>query len=149
MFCFVRSLDPLFNSCIDGNGDEDVTEVAPVLHIQNDRANLKPLILFEDVDICFAEDRGLISAIQQIAEKAKGPVIFTANGMLKLLFFFHFSFEIHMNKSVDGISVKWIFADKNHGLPDNLERIEICFSLPSTKELLSHLSTVCNLILKL
>ncbi|CAA7013406.1 unnamed protein product [Microthlaspi erraticum] len=107
-----RSLDPLFSACIDGNGDEDVIEVAPVLHIQNDRANLKPLILFEDVDICFAEDRGLISAIQQIAEKAKGPVILTAN-------------------------------DKNHGLPDNLERIEICFSLPSTKELLSHLSTVC------
>lgn len=120
-------------------------EVAPVLHIQNDRANLKPLILFEDVDICFADDRGLISAIQQIAEKAKGPVILTANGMLKY-YFFPFSFVVHINKSVDGICVKWILADKNHGLPDNLERIEICFSLPSTKELLSHLSTVCILM---
>lgn len=80
IICFFRSLDPLFNSCTDGNGIEDVIEVAPVLHLQNDGANLKPLILFEDVDICFAEDRGLISAIQQIAEKAKGPVVLTANG---------------------------------------------------------------------
>ncbi|KAG2313505.1 hypothetical protein Bca52824_025062 [Brassica carinata] len=107
-----RSLEPLFNSCTDGIGVEDVIEVAPLLHIQNDRANLKPLILFEDVDISFGEDRGLVSAIQQIAEKAKGPVVLTAN-------------------------------DKNHGLPDNLERIEVCFSLPSTEELFSHLSSVC------
>ncbi|CAN7065374.1 unnamed protein product [Brassica oleracea var. botrytis] len=100
-----RSLEPLFNSCTDGNGVEDVIEVTPV-------ANLKPLILFEDVDISFAEDRGLVSAIQEIAKKAKGPVVLTAN-------------------------------DKNHGLPDNLERIEICFSFPSTEELFSHLSSVC------
>ncbi|EFH65410.1 nucleoside-triphosphatase/ nucleotide binding protein [Arabidopsis lyrata subsp. lyrata] len=107
-----RSLDPLFNSCTDGNGVEDVMEVVPILHIQNDGANLKPLILFEDVDVCFAEDRGLVSAIQQIAAKAKGPVVLTTN-------------------------------DKNHGLPDNLERIEIYFSLPSKEELFSHLSLVC------
>lgn len=44
-----------------------------------DRADVKPLILFEDVDIVFAEDRGFISAIKQIAEKAKGPVILTSN----------------------------------------------------------------------
>ncbi|CAN6938823.1 unnamed protein product [Brassica oleracea] len=100
-----RTLEPLFNSCTDGNGVEDVIEVTPV-------ANLKPLILFEDVDISFAEDRGLVSAIQEIAKKAKGPVVLTAN-------------------------------DKNHGLPDNLERIEICFSFPSTEELFSHLSSVC------
>lgn len=55
-------------------------EVVPILHIQNDGANLKPLILFEDVDVCFAEDRGLVSAIQQIAAKAKGPVVLTTNG---------------------------------------------------------------------
>ncbi|ESQ27359.1 hypothetical protein EUTSA_v10018028mg [Eutrema salsugineum] len=107
-----RSLDPLFYSCSDGTGVEDVIEVTPVLHIQNDRASVKPLILFEDVDICFAEDRGLVSAIQQIAEKAKGPVVLTTN-------------------------------DKNHVLPDNLKRIEIRFSLPSTEELFSHLSSVC------
>ncbi|KAJ4874309.1 P-loop containing nucleoside triphosphate hydrolases superfamily protein [Raphanus sativus] len=56
-----------------------------------------------------AEDRGLVCAIQEIAKKAKGPVILTAN-------------------------------DKNHGLPENLKRIDICFSLPSTEELFSHLS---------
>ncbi|CDY44525.1 BnaCnng11360D [Brassica napus] len=113
-----RSLEPLFHSCTDGNGVEDVIErylcsIRPLLHLQNDRANLKPLILFEDVDISFAEDRGLVSAIQQIVEKAKGNVVLTAN-------------------------------DKNHGLPDNLERIEVGFSLPSTKELFTHLSSVCT-----
>ncbi|CAF1913535.1 unnamed protein product [Brassica napus] len=64
-----RSLEPLFHSCTDGNG--------------------------------------------QIVEKAKGNVVLTAN-------------------------------DKNHGLPDNLERIEVGFSLPSTKELFTHLSSVCT-----
>ena len=44
-----------------------------------DREQLKHLILFEDVDINFTEDRGFVSAIQQIAEKAKGPVILTSN----------------------------------------------------------------------
>ncbi|KAF9682615.1 hypothetical protein SADUNF_Sadunf05G0127300 [Salix dunnii] len=44
-----------------------------------DREQLKHLILFEDVDITFTEDRGFVSAIQQIAEKAKGPVILTSN----------------------------------------------------------------------
>jgi hypothetical protein len=37
------------------------------------------LILFEDVDLAFTEDRGFVAAIQQIAEKAKGPVILTSN----------------------------------------------------------------------
>ncbi|KAJ6681667.1 P-LOOP CONTAINING NUCLEOSIDE TRIPHOSPHATE HYDROLASES SUPERFAMILY PROTEIN [Salix koriyanagi] len=44
-----------------------------------DREQVKHLILFEDVDITFTEDRGFVSAIQQIAEKAKGPVILTSN----------------------------------------------------------------------
>ncbi|KAJ4903978.1 Uncharacterized protein Rs2_17929 [Raphanus sativus] len=87
------------NSCTDGNGVEHVIEVTPVLRIQTDKANSKPLILFEDVDISFAEE---------IAKKAKGPVVLTAN-------------------------------DKNHGLPENLETIEICFSLPSTEEVFSHI----------
>lgn len=87
-------MDPLFSSCTDSNGVDDVIEVAPVLHSENDRANLKPLILFEDVDICFAEDRGLVSAIQQIADKAKGPVVLTANGSIRpcnILFCFIFN----------------------------------------------------------
>ena len=40
---------------------------------------VKPLILFEDVDITFLEDRGFLAAIQQIAETAKGPMILTSN----------------------------------------------------------------------
>ncbi|XP_022768199.1 uncharacterized protein LOC111312307 isoform X1 [Durio zibethinus] len=77
------------------------------------QAKVKPLILFEDVDICFAEDRGFITAIQQIAEKAKGPVILTSNS-------------------------------NNLVLPDNLDRLELCFKMPSPEELLYHLYTVCE-----
>lgn len=44
-----------------------------------DQVEVKPLILFEDVDIAFLEDRGFIAAIQQIAETAKGPMILTSN----------------------------------------------------------------------
>lgn len=98
IICFFRSLDPLFNAFTDGNGVEDVIEVAPVFHIQNDRANLKPLILFEDVDICFAEDRGLVTAIQQIAEKAKGPVVLTANGTSRPCSnIYIITFAVHVN----------------------------------------------------
>ncbi|PKI38434.1 hypothetical protein CRG98_041133, partial [Punica granatum] len=44
-----------------------------------DRRKVKPLILFEDVDITFLEDRGFIAAIEQIADTAKGPLILTTN----------------------------------------------------------------------
>jgi len=39
----------------------------------------RTLILVEDVDILFPEDRGCIAAIQQIAETARGPIILTSN----------------------------------------------------------------------
>ncbi|XP_028774992.1 uncharacterized protein LOC114731905 isoform X2 [Neltuma alba] len=40
---------------------------------------VQTLILIEDVDILFPEDRGCIAAIQQIAETAKGPIVLTCN----------------------------------------------------------------------
>ena len=43
------------------------------------RVEVKPLILFEDADITFFEDRGFIAAVQQISETAKGPIILTSN----------------------------------------------------------------------
>lgn len=39
----------------------------------------KSLILFEDVDTVFDEDRGFISTILQLAETAKRPIILTSN----------------------------------------------------------------------
>lgn len=45
----------------------------------NSRAADKTLILFEDVDTIFEEDRGLIASIQQIAETAKRPMVLTSN----------------------------------------------------------------------
>lgn len=44
--------------------------------------NVQKLILFEDVDILFPEDRGCIAAIQQIAETAKGPIVLTCNSKI-------------------------------------------------------------------
>ncbi|XP_010999406.1 PREDICTED: uncharacterized protein LOC105107249 [Populus euphratica] len=84
--------------------------------IASGRGQLKHLILFEDVDITFTEDRGFVSAIQQIAEKAKGPVILTSNSRVKILFF----------------------------LPASLDRLEVSFMMPSEKELLRHAYMVCS-----
>jgi hypothetical protein len=39
----------------------------------------KTLILFEDVDTVFDEDRGFISTILKIAETTKWPIILTSN----------------------------------------------------------------------
>lgn len=52
------------------------------LHDINDALTfdtVQTLILVEDVDILFPEDRGCIAAIQHIAETAKGPIILTSN----------------------------------------------------------------------
>ncbi|KAI3951550.1 hypothetical protein MKX01_018666 [Papaver californicum] len=49
------------------------------------RVTNKSLILFEDVDTIFDEDRGLISTIQQLAEKAKRPMILTCNSQDPIL----------------------------------------------------------------
>lgn len=39
----------------------------------------KALILFEDVDTIFDEDRGLLGTIMQLAKTAKRPIILTSN----------------------------------------------------------------------
>ncbi|KAE8731245.1 Adenine nucleotide alpha hydrolases-like superfamily protein [Hibiscus syriacus] len=99
--------------------DKDGASVAlgvPEKHVFNESETgfgQAKLILFEDVDINFPEDRGFVAAIQHIAEKAKGPVILTSNS-------------------------------KNLILPDNLGRLELCFTMPSPEELLHHLYMVCE-----
>ncbi|KAB5568603.1 hypothetical protein DKX38_002396 [Salix brachista] len=99
--------------------DEDNSLGATVKFDSNDstiacgQGQLKHLILFEDVDLAFTEDRGFVAAIQQIAEKAKGPVILTSNC-------------------------------ENPVLPANLDRLEVCFVLPSEKELLRLAYMVCS-----
>ncbi|KAK3230659.1 hypothetical protein Dsin_002540 [Dipteronia sinensis] len=77
-----------------------------------DKGHIKPLILFEDVDILFPEDRGFIAAVQQISDKAKGPVILTSNS-------------------------------NDISLPDNLDRLEVFFTMPSSKDLRSHIYMIC------
>ncbi|KAK2442206.1 P-loop containing nucleoside triphosphate hydrolase superfamily protein [Trifolium repens] len=89
-------------------------EISQKLHGKNNVAcdKVQTLILVEDVDILFPEDRGCIAAIQQIAETARGPIILTSNS-------------------------------DNPGLPDNFDRLQVSFSLPTPKELLCHLYSVC------
>lgn len=43
------------------------------------RAPNKALILFEDVDTIFDEDRGFLGTIMQLAKTAKRPIILTSN----------------------------------------------------------------------
>ena len=43
---------------------------------------VQTLILVEEVDILFPEDRGCIAAIQQIAETARGPIILISNSKM-------------------------------------------------------------------
>ncbi|PON46995.1 Checkpoint protein [Parasponia andersonii] len=76
------------------------------------QSEVKTLILFEDVDITFLEDRGFIAAVQQIAETAKGPIILTSDSHSPLL-------------------------------PDNLDRLQICFTPPSPEEMICHVNMVC------
>nr|KYP55154.1 ATPase family AAA domain-containing protein 5 [Cajanus cajan] len=73
---------------------------------------VQTIILVEDVDILFPEDRGCIAAIQHIAQTARGPIILTSNS-------------------------------DNPGLPDNFDMLRVSFVLPSPKELLCHLYTIC------
>ncbi|CAJ1949000.1 unnamed protein product [Sphenostylis stenocarpa] len=46
---------------------------------ESEKYKFHPLVLVEDVDILYAEDRGCIAVIQQIAETSKGPIILTSN----------------------------------------------------------------------
>uniref|UniRef100_A0A7N0ZV90 AAA+ ATPase domain-containing protein n=1 Tax=Kalanchoe fedtschenkoi TaxID=63787 RepID=A0A7N0ZV90_KALFE len=50
-----------------------------------DRDKLKTLVLFDDVDIAFTEDRGFIGAIQHLARVAKLPIILTTNSNQSIL----------------------------------------------------------------
>ncbi|XP_061363887.1 uncharacterized protein LOC133307395 [Gastrolobium bilobum] len=65
---------------------------------------VQTLILVEDVDILFPEDRGCIAAIQQIAETARGPIILTSNsdnpGLPENFDRLHVSFSLPLPKEL-------------------------------------------------
>lgn len=52
----------------------DTSEKVPIGQIAD-----KTLLLFEDVDTVFDEDRGFLASIFQLAETAKRPIILTSN----------------------------------------------------------------------
>ena len=55
----------------------------------------KTLILFEDVDTVFDEDRGFISTILKIAETTKWPIILTSNSESFCLRLLHISNDLY------------------------------------------------------
>ncbi|XP_023523707.1 uncharacterized protein LOC111787864 isoform X1 [Cucurbita pepo subsp. pepo] len=68
---------------LSNNDSDDNIEVGEFGYIASEstssQGEAKPLILLEDVDILFPEDRGFISAIQEIADTGKVPIILTSN----------------------------------------------------------------------
>lgn len=54
--------------------DEQATE-----DVEEDAGDAQSLILFEEIDIQLASERGFMSALSQLAESTKRPVIFTSN----------------------------------------------------------------------
>lgn len=97
---------------------------------------IKTLILFEDVDATLSEDHGFLSTIQQLAQTAKRPMILTSNSkrgfgfffrVSESFFFFFFFCLIHLNN----------FSECNPVLPNNLDRLEVLFKMPSLEELIS------------
>lgn len=75
----VLELTPSSNS--DLHNETSVSESSHGKEIVNccQQSEIKPLILFEDVDVTFIEDRGFVTAIQHISKTAKGPIILTSN----------------------------------------------------------------------
>ncbi|KAH1100362.1 hypothetical protein GYH30_035498 [Glycine max] len=68
--------------------------ISPRLHGKSNVftcGSVQTLILVEDVDMLFLEDRGCIAAIQHISETAKGPIILTSNNSFARL---HVSFSL-------------------------------------------------------
>lgn len=49
------------------------------------------ILLFEDVDLIFEDDRGFMAAVAQLATSAKRPIILTSNGKRELLSLIHFT----------------------------------------------------------
>lgn len=71
----ITSIDENLHNVIGASENGDCEGARSSCH----QSEVKALILFEDVDITFLEDRGFIAAVQQIAETAKGPIILTSN----------------------------------------------------------------------
>ncbi|XP_017252670.1 uncharacterized protein LOC108223102 isoform X1 [Daucus carota subsp. sativus] len=92
--------------------DSDYTRMTPA-ELVSKKSDKKTLILFEDVDTVFDEDRGFLGSIQQLAETAKRPMILTSNS-------------------------------NNPVLPNNLDRLKLCFNKPSLEELFCLASMVCS-----
>jgi hypothetical protein len=62
---------PISNSLDPASGTPGTAEYKQVIN--------KTLILFEDVDTVFDEDRGFISTILKMVETTKWPIILTSN----------------------------------------------------------------------
>lgn len=87
----------------------------------------KTLILFEDVDTVFDEDRGFIASILQLAETAKRPIILTSNYRKPVLpqLLDHLVLDFTLPSSEELLSHVHMIcvSEKAHGSSDMLERL--------------------------
>ena len=67
---------------------EVFSEEQPDISIENEKS--MTILLFEDVNMVFEDDRGFMAAVAQLAATAKRPIILTSNGRSLMLLF-----EIH------------------------------------------------------
>jgi hypothetical protein len=108
----------------------------------------KTLILFEDVDTVFDEDRGFISTILKIAETTKWPIILTSNSeslssVLHISNDHRSSFDvIYILKLLLFVTLSLICEEKDPSLPNLLDQLILDFKYPSAGELLSHVGMV-------
>ncbi|CAL1371710.1 unnamed protein product [Linum trigynum] len=90
----------------------------------------KTSILFEDVDVIFPQDSGFISAIQNIADNAKGPVILTSNSdnpvLPEKLDRLYVNFKMPARKDLLQHVYKVCSSEKSYSEPHIIEKIVEC-----------------------
>uniref|UniRef100_A0A0D3FGH9 AAA+ ATPase domain-containing protein n=1 Tax=Oryza barthii TaxID=65489 RepID=A0A0D3FGH9_9ORYZ len=141
---------PISNSLDPASGTPGTAEYKQVIN--------KTLILFEDVDTVFDEDRGFISTILKMVETTKWPIILTSNkkdpplphllAQLVLDFTYPSSAELlsHVDMICKSEGVEITVPQQKHIIDAFLGRLNKCLSCPSLLDLDAVHSTVPRIV---
>ena len=69
---------PKTKKSLSSRNVEVISEEQPDISIENEKS--MTILLFEDVNMVFEDDRGFMAAVAQLAATAKRPIILTSNG---------------------------------------------------------------------